>query len=203
MMVSHRPGDMPLSEPMVVTLLTHIFATQPQWVNTKFAKQFYEFNIPFPTGDQGNVYPIAPHGENCDFSYSEHPSWSNLFVLGFFLSTPSTLRALAGPTELTHLSPYNTAAILIRIISIFFSLKKLVLYLIRKSQKLTGSGDYLAPNWRYLELCKLMSLIYICVTHLHRSNTSWSNDAILRHKCGPTSAIVMAGCLTAPNHHMN
>ena len=28
-----RPGDKPLSEPMMVTLLTHICVTRPQWVN--------------------------------------------------------------------------------------------------------------------------------------------------------------------------
>ena len=28
-----RPGDKPLSEPMIVSLLTHICITQPQWVN--------------------------------------------------------------------------------------------------------------------------------------------------------------------------
>ena len=29
-----RPGDKPLSEPMMVNLLTHICVTQPQWINT-------------------------------------------------------------------------------------------------------------------------------------------------------------------------
>ena len=28
-----RPGDKPLSEPMMISLLTHICITQPQWVN--------------------------------------------------------------------------------------------------------------------------------------------------------------------------
>ena len=32
-MAWRRPGDKPLSEPMVVNLLTHICVTQPQWVN--------------------------------------------------------------------------------------------------------------------------------------------------------------------------
>ena len=30
-----RPGDKPLSEPMMVSLLTHICVTRPQWVNHK------------------------------------------------------------------------------------------------------------------------------------------------------------------------
>ena len=33
-MASRRPGDKPLSEPMTVSLLTHICVTRPQWVNT-------------------------------------------------------------------------------------------------------------------------------------------------------------------------
>ena len=32
-MAWHRPGDKPLSEPMLVSLLTHICVTRPQWVN--------------------------------------------------------------------------------------------------------------------------------------------------------------------------
>ena len=32
MMVRRRPGDKPLSKPMVVNLLTHICITRPQWV---------------------------------------------------------------------------------------------------------------------------------------------------------------------------
>ena len=33
-MVWHRPGDKPLSEPVVVSLLAHICVTRPQWVDT-------------------------------------------------------------------------------------------------------------------------------------------------------------------------
>ena len=32
-MAWHRPGDKPLSEAMLVSLLMHIFVTRPQWVN--------------------------------------------------------------------------------------------------------------------------------------------------------------------------
>ena len=32
-MAWHRPGDKPLSEPMLVSLPTHICVTRPQWVN--------------------------------------------------------------------------------------------------------------------------------------------------------------------------
>ena len=33
-MAWRRPGDKPLSEPMMVRSLTHIWVTRPQWVNT-------------------------------------------------------------------------------------------------------------------------------------------------------------------------
>ena len=33
----HRPGDKPLSEPIVLSLLTHICVTRPQWVKVKQA----------------------------------------------------------------------------------------------------------------------------------------------------------------------
>ena len=33
-MAWRRPGDKPLPEPMMVSLLTHICVTRPQWVNT-------------------------------------------------------------------------------------------------------------------------------------------------------------------------
>ena len=35
-MAWRRPGDKPLSEPMMARLLTHICVTRPQWVNSNF-----------------------------------------------------------------------------------------------------------------------------------------------------------------------
>ena len=37
-MAWRRPGDKPLSEPMLVSLLTHICVTRPQWVNVVSCK---------------------------------------------------------------------------------------------------------------------------------------------------------------------
>ena len=39
-MAWRRPGDKPLSEPMMVRLLTHICVTRPQWVNTRMRVTF-------------------------------------------------------------------------------------------------------------------------------------------------------------------
>ena len=35
-MAWRRPGDKPLSEPMMVSLPTHIYVTRPQWVKKHF-----------------------------------------------------------------------------------------------------------------------------------------------------------------------
>ena len=41
-----RPGDKPLSEPMMVRLKTHICVTQPQWVNMlRSFKDYKRYNI--------------------------------------------------------------------------------------------------------------------------------------------------------------
>ena len=38
-----RPGDKPLSEPMLVFVPTHIWVTGPQWVKIKYWKMLYQF----------------------------------------------------------------------------------------------------------------------------------------------------------------
>ena len=40
-MACRRPGNKPVSEPMIVSLLTHIYVIRPQWVNKMGPKDFY------------------------------------------------------------------------------------------------------------------------------------------------------------------
>ena len=47
-MAWRQPGDKPLSEPMMVNLLTHICVTRPQWVNMKGAKNVKFFVYCWP-----------------------------------------------------------------------------------------------------------------------------------------------------------
>ena len=44
-MAWRRPGDKPLSEPMMVSSLTHICVTRPQWVNRTQNCQFARWHI--------------------------------------------------------------------------------------------------------------------------------------------------------------
>ena len=54
-MAWRRSGDKPLSEPMIVSLLTHIWVTRPQWVKThpccKFDDKYY-INIKIQNNDK-------------------------------------------------------------------------------------------------------------------------------------------------------
>ena len=47
-MACRRPGDKPLSEPMMVSLLTHICVTRPQWVDRATPTDMCAFIIPGP-----------------------------------------------------------------------------------------------------------------------------------------------------------
>ena len=40
-MAWRQPGDKPLSEAMMVDLLTHIYVTRPQWANRKYKDYVY------------------------------------------------------------------------------------------------------------------------------------------------------------------
>ena len=51
-MAWRRPGDKPLSEPMMVRSLTHICVTRPQWVNIKSRKIMFVYTTYFS-------YPIT------------------------------------------------------------------------------------------------------------------------------------------------
>ena len=57
-MAWRRPGDKPLSEPMMVSLLTHICVTRPQWVNTLRLRQN---GCHFPDGISKRIF----FSENC------------------------------------------------------------------------------------------------------------------------------------------
>ena len=46
-MAWHRPGDKPLSEPMLVCLLTHICVTRPQWVKEQVPMNEYHRAVLF------------------------------------------------------------------------------------------------------------------------------------------------------------
>ena len=59
-MAWRRPDDKPLSEPMMVSLPTHICVTRPQWVNKRIT--FLHWNIIFQRGKfLANTYIPGTH----------------------------------------------------------------------------------------------------------------------------------------------
>ena len=57
-MAWHRPGDKPLSEPMVVSLPTHICVARPLWVNTVWAVIKQSFFSQIITPHQGEIWDV-------------------------------------------------------------------------------------------------------------------------------------------------
>ena len=65
-MAWRRPGDKPLSEPMLVSLLTHKCVTRPQWVNPLYGNfygkhKMYLQLISFLHTDMTQVVELFPH----------------------------------------------------------------------------------------------------------------------------------------------
>ena len=70
MMAWRRSGDKPLSEPMMVSLPTHICVTRPHWVNTLFGTLSVPLQYQFEIG--------AQHFINCG-SYEYEFFWRTEF----------------------------------------------------------------------------------------------------------------------------
>ena len=72
-MAWRRSGDKPLSEPMMVSLLTHICVTQPQWVNTI---------INVISKSMWYNYPYHPHslalGQSCKYPVASEVTLGNI-----------------------------------------------------------------------------------------------------------------------------
>ena len=82
-MAWYRPGDMPLSEPIMVRLPTHICITRPQWVNYIHFKMWDEITYPFPNFNGATVEVweslsnFIPH---CTGHVIAYPCWDSSYV---------------------------------------------------------------------------------------------------------------------------
>ena len=100
-MAWHRPGDKPLSEPMVVRLPTHICITRPQWVKGVTMSHMlpnYPIKVTYPlqtmTHTAGYVYQyfespqnVKNQGDFIDMCVCVISAWSNTNVNSIFLHT--------------------------------------------------------------------------------------------------------------------
>ena len=75
-MAWHRPGDKPLSEPMMVRLPTHICVTRPQWVKMGISLKTTEswdchiFILGFPILVRQSYTDMSPDSSNVSFIYN-------------------------------------------------------------------------------------------------------------------------------------
>ena len=84
-MVWRRPGDKPLSEPIMVSLLMHICVTRPQWVNSRPEKNdtyFADILTHWPLGDLNVIFKLIFSGwqlgnflRNCPQMNVTGPYW--------------------------------------------------------------------------------------------------------------------------------
>ena len=81
------PGDKPLSEPMMVSLLTHICVTRPQWVNPAYSRLLMSWQMKEPGHQQPCYWPSswkflvsAPEGLRMSSSYNKHNLTFNLGI---------------------------------------------------------------------------------------------------------------------------
>ena len=68
-MVWRRPGDKPLSEPMMIRLLTHICVTRPQWVKL-VNKCFLKFRISVQYDEHTWIYSFLLGIRETELSYT-------------------------------------------------------------------------------------------------------------------------------------
>ena len=71
-----EPGDKPLSEPMMVSLLMHIHVTRPEWVN----ETQWRRNVCILLGSTLCVYGMMRHIDNTMLSYFQY---ANTFILKY------------------------------------------------------------------------------------------------------------------------
>ena len=98
-MAWRRPGDKPLSEPMMISLLTHICVTRPQWVNVIMCYNGTCLN-PFTSGRcgrAGNLKRVVSKHTNYG-SVHDHFSWmpQNTFDKKSLFLYPRTTKLLVG-----------------------------------------------------------------------------------------------------------
>ena len=86
-MAWRRPGDKPLSEPVMVRLLTHIYVTRPQWVN---AEDLHAHQNRTSTAlcDKKMGDMLALNHARCLCGYGSPPSYEWFYHIG---ANPSTI----------------------------------------------------------------------------------------------------------------
>ena len=81
-MAWRRSGDKPLSEPMMVCLLTHICVTQPQWVKECHPTMG---RVPFQTHQKSRVSKDTLISLHVSRFWHQYEKWHNLYIIHHIL----------------------------------------------------------------------------------------------------------------------
>ena len=131
-MAWRRPGDKPLSEPMMVSLLTHICVTRPQWVNSQWWRKDDCSALVSLLGEKrvwGHIYSSDDVQCRCGLENKSSPQQLTLIVWGLYyfwqIDPDSKVHgANMGPTWVLsapdgpHISPMNFAIRLVNIMPV-------------------------------------------------------------------------------------
>ena len=102
-MAWRRSGDKPLSEPMMVSLPTHICVTRPQWVNTLRPRQdgrnFYRWHFHMHFLEWKVLYFDLNFTEVCSQGFN----WQNVCIGSGNGLVPNRRQAIIWPTSLRHI----------------------------------------------------------------------------------------------------
>ena len=114
-MAWRRPGDKPLSEPMMVSLLTHICVTRPQWVNIQYitgigrlaivSPAMLQFCIPTFQNDKKHVNHdllVSRFCENLRHYLRDEWCWSIALLAISSLAWPGKWGVMASTAELQY-----------------------------------------------------------------------------------------------------
>ena len=125
-MAWRRPGDKPLSEPMMVSLLTHICVTRPQWVNDLGCDSR-------ETGGICSIISDATHKRRRSFAHHwwGHSCWCHEWIPQWPPVTGGFLSQKVSNSELS---------------CVFFII----------INKLLNSWDAMALMWRHYVTCSLV-----------------------------------------------
>ena len=79
-MAWRRPGDKPLSEPMLISLPTHICITRPQWVNESDQWQYFIYYESLRMASWLTHLPMDKMAAVSQTIFSDAFSWMKIFV---------------------------------------------------------------------------------------------------------------------------
>ena len=95
-MAWRRPGDKPLSEPMIVSLLTHVWVTRPEWVNLCLTSYWLNLLRGTPYNTASRAFPASVRNKAPPFRVLSRSLKSSQISNSFFHSAYAKSSIMSG-----------------------------------------------------------------------------------------------------------